>query len=68
MIIVLDDGETFSAASGCVLAEVSTKGFGEMEEDGTHYDDLDDWDIQVEITLSDLIAAYNTVHGTNYEL
>jgi len=61
--IVLSDGSTYDGADGCVIAYITDEGEKQLKE---CYEfkgvELNDMEI---ITLSDLMDAYNKVHGTD---
>jgi len=61
--LVLSDGSTYDGAEGCVLAYITDTGEQALQEcyefKGVELDDME------LITLSDLMDAYNQVHGTN---
>jgi len=61
--IVLSDGSTYDGADGCVIAYITDEGEKQLEEcyefKGVELNDME------LITLSDLMDAYNQVHGTD---
>ena len=61
--MVLSDGSTYDGTEGCVIAYITDEGEKQLEEcyefKGVEFEDM-----QL-ITLSDLMDAYNKVHGTN---
>ena len=63
LIVVFEDGETFSLTDGCVIAEVDSTGMDQLGND-TKFEDLDGVHVETSIYLKDLIEAYNQVHGT----
>ena len=61
--VVLSDGSTYDGADGCAVAYVTNNGLNSLEEcyefKGVEYDDME------LIMMSDLLDAYNKVHGTD---
>ena len=61
--VVFSDGSTYDGADGCVIAYITDEGEKQLEEcyefKAVEHDDME------LITLSDLMDAYNKVHGTN---
>ncbi len=61
--VVLSDGSTYDGAEGCVIAYITDDGAKALDEcyefKGVEFGDME------LITLSDLMDAYNQVHGTN---
>ena len=61
--LVLSDGSTYDGAEGCIIVYITDVGENQLEE---CYDfkgvELEDMEI---ITLGELMAAYNKVHGTD---
>lgn len=62
--VVLGDDSTYDLADDASIAILTQDGYDHLSEamdfDAVHDDDA------VYINLSDLIEAYNQVHGTNY--
>ena len=61
--LVLSDASTFDGADGCFIAYVTDEGQEELLE-CSDFKAVED-DQFVGVTLNDLIAAYNQVHGTD---
>ena len=61
--MVLSDGSTFDGAEGCCVVYVTDEGEKQLQEcsdfKGVEFNDMEF------ITVDDLIAAYNKVHGTD---
>jgi|TARA_Y100000034_G_scaffold120493_1_gene163469 hypothetical protein len=59
--VVLSDGSTYDGAEGCVIVYITDDGEKKLEEcyefKGVEFDDME------VITLSDLMDAYEKVHG-----
>lgn len=61
--VVLSDGSTYDGADGCVIAYITDEGEKQLEE-CYEFKSVELGDMEL-ITLSDLMDAYNKVHGTN---
>ena len=61
--MVLSDGSTFDGADGCAVVYVTDEGNEELEA-CSDFKAVEDNQMEV-IMLSDLMDAYNQVHGTN---
>jgi hypothetical protein len=61
--VVLSDGSTYDGAEDCAIAFVTDEGQKQLEE-CYEFKAVEDDDMEL-IMLSDLIDAYNKVHGTN---
>ncbi len=61
--VVLSDASTFDGADGCCIVYVTAEGNEELEA-CSDFKAVEDNQMEV-ITLSDLLDAYNKVHGTN---
>ena len=61
---VLDDGSTYSGAEGAAIYYLTPKGMGQLENSN----DMKsiDGDEVGHLTISDLLIAYNKVHGTSF--
>lgn len=61
--VVLSDGSTYDDAEGCAIVFVTNEGEEKLEE-SMEFKSVEFEDMEI-ITLSDLMDAYNKVHGTN---
>ena len=61
--LVLSDSSTFDGAEGCYIAYVTDDGERELEA-CSDFKAVEDDDVEI-ITLSELLDAYNKVHGTD---
>ena len=61
--VVLSDGSTFAMLEGCVVAYLTAQGEEALDE-CYEFKGVELGDMEL-ITLSDLMDAYNQVHGTN---
>ena len=61
--LVLSDASTFDGADGCFIAYVTDEGQEELEA-CSDFNAVEDDEMEI-ILLSDLLEAYNQVHGTN---
>ena len=61
--IVLSDGSTFERADDAAIALITQDGEDHLN-DALDFDAVHDDDV-VYISMSELLAAYNQVHGTN---
>ena len=61
--VVLSDGSTYDGVIGCMVAYITDEGEKQLEEcyefKGVEHDDI------AHVTLTDLLDAYNKVHGTD---
>lgn len=61
--LVLSDSSTFDGAEGCYIAYVTDDGERELEA-CSDFKAVEDDEVEI-ITLSELLDAYNKVHGTD---
>jgi len=61
--LVLSDGSTYDGAEGCVVAFITDEGEKQLEE-SYEFKSVESNDMEL-IPLSDLMDAYNQVHGTD---
>ena len=61
--LVLSDSSTFDGADGCYVAYVTDEGNEELEA-CSDFGAVEDDQVEI-ILLSDLMDAYNKVHGTD---
>ena len=61
--LVLSDSSTFDGAEGCYIAYITDSGQEELES-CSDFQAVEDDEVEI-ITLSELLDAYNKVHGTD---
>ena len=61
--LVLSDESTYEGADGCTLVYITDDGEAQLGE-CNDFKSVAKSDMEI-VTLSDLIEAYNQVHGTN---
>lgn len=62
--VVLSDGSTFDSTDGVVVSFLTDKGQKQLH-DNLDYKSVENDEVDFEITMDDLLDAYNEVHGTN---
>ena len=63
--VVLNDGSTYSGASGCAFVYLDNSAAIELEE-SNDFKHITLMESSVVIPVDDLVDAYNQVHGTDY--
>jgi hypothetical protein len=61
--VVLDDNSTYSAVDGATVCYLTVEG-QEMLEENNDFQSVGVYEVE-SVSISDLLDAYNKVHGTN---